>query len=96
MERQTQLPFAPGSDTSKAAAVGVGKRANHYREQVYGHIQRAGETGATDREMQAELGMSGDTQRPRRWELARKRDGIGPLIRMNGEKRKGCAVWVVC
>ncbi len=44
-------------------------RTDSDRLRVFGFIRDRGEYGATDLEMQTELGLTGDSQRPRRWEL---------------------------
>ncbi len=52
-------------------------------------IQERGAYGATDKQIQSGLNMSGDTQRPRRRELER-----AGLIREADHPRTGCKVWV--
>lgn len=43
------------------------------RARVLAFIRSCGATGATDQEIQAKLGLSGDSERPRQWELVKAR-----------------------
>lgn len=102
MDQQTEFLFVRGSETSKAAALRVDPgKAEIDRAMILGFIRASGARGATDREIQDEFDMPGDTERPRRNELAgrgrtsRNHPFWPVLIRQNGEKRDGCAVWVV-
>lgn len=64
------FPFMP-VETSEAAAEAVDpKNARAIRETVFETIKQS-PNGLTDEELQAALGLPGNTQRPRRWELAR-------------------------
>lgn len=88
MNEQITLPYAPGSDTSKAAAVRMaaqpGKiRADHRRIL---NVLLAGPL--TDKEIQRILDMPGDTERPRRGELV----AMGRVVD-TGERRDRSAVW---
>ncbi len=61
---------------------------------VFHFIAECGKEGATDHEVQTELGMTGDSERPRRWSLHR-----AGLIRDSGQRRKSPAgrpaiVWI--
>jgi len=110
MDNQTTLSFVPGSETSQAAAVrmdALGK-AEADRERLFRAIHAA-PAGMTDPEMQAALAMPGDTQRPRRNELAgngrtssahphwpvriRRRKIGGTSQKPVWEKRGGAAIW---
>ncbi len=62
-------PFVPGSQTSKAAAVGIVKGSRSLRARVMNLLRELGEYGATDEEIQDRLGMNPSTERPRRVEL---------------------------
>lgn len=78
--------------TSEAAARKVNPDA--LRSKVLEFIRAKGEEGATDCEIQAALGLSGDTQRPRRWELHK-----AGLIKDSGKTRptkfgREATVWV--
>ena len=48
--------------------------------------------GATDDEIQAALGLTGNTERPRRWELFKADLIYAAGHRVNARGRK-CAVW---
>ncbi|NQV27747.1 MAG: hypothetical protein HQ518_25645 [Rhodopirellula sp.] len=81
--------------TSKAAAVSMRPAAIAQAARVYHFIAEQGNEGATDHEVQTELGLSGDSERPRRWSLERS-----GLIRDSGRKRKSpkgrdAIVWIV-
>jgi hypothetical protein len=54
---------------SHETATLVMPRTGTYRRRVLDHITSSGEYGATDVEIQMALGISGDTERPRRVEL---------------------------
>ncbi len=71
-ERRRSTRASPpdsGSDTSREAAEQIAPVAGALAAQVLVFVVQAGENGATDHEIQQGLGMSGDTERPRRWEL---------------------------
>lgn len=55
-----------GSVTSREAARRIAPAAISQVAQVFAFILRQGSEGATDLEIQAELGLSGDSERPRR------------------------------
>jgi len=55
--------------TAHEAAAAILPRSGTLRRRVFDHIAAAGELGATDAEIQRELDMPGNTQRPRRVEL---------------------------
>ncbi len=75
-------PHTP-PETSRAAAEAVKPDAARLRQAVLRYIQSRGPAGATDQEIQAALGLAGDTQRPRRWELQK-----ADLIHDSGQRRK--------
>jgi hypothetical protein len=62
-------PSAPGSTTSRQAAVAIVDHAAAQRELVMQHIRAAGVHGLTRKEIEAATGLSGDSVRPRCWEL---------------------------
>lgn len=62
-------PAQQHSATSVAAAQAIRSNAQTLRARVLEYLQSRGETGATDEEIQAGLGMAQNTQRPRRVEL---------------------------
>lgn len=63
------VPYAKGSATSEAAAEAIKPKAGSQRARVYAFILGRGEYGATDEEIQAALGISESSVRPRRGEL---------------------------
>ena len=75
-------PSVADSPTSIAAAKQIEPKAKRDRRRVFEFIRDQGERGATDAEMQMCLSLSGDTQRPRRWELHK-----AGLIRDSGRTR---------
>jgi hypothetical protein len=83
-----------GPGTSEEAAESMQGSARQLRAQVLEYIRAHGADGCTDQEVQDGLSMSGDTQRPRRWELYRE-----GRIKKTGTTRKSasgrnCDVWV--
>ncbi len=82
------------SETSLAAAIAYAGRATTARERVFRLLEGSSE-GLTDEELQTLLGMSANTQRPRRVELER-----AGLVQDSGLTRETSAgmlavVWVV-
>jgi hypothetical protein len=63
-------PPAVNVPTSLAAADAIKPTADTLRRLVLDFLVLSGKYGATDEEMQLALGMPGNTQRPRRVELA--------------------------
>ncbi|MDD8013874.1 MAG: hypothetical protein PHX05_10375 [Acidobacteriota bacterium] len=63
------LPAHNRQPTARAAAERIAPRTATLRQRVLDYLRGRGRRGATDREMQAALGMDGNTQRPRRQEL---------------------------
>lgn len=89
-----ELFFQPHSDTSRAAAARFAPKANTARRRVFDLLVYT-PRGLTDEEMQNELRMSANTQRPRRVELERK-----GLVRDSGRRHKTrsgarAVVWIV-
>lgn len=83
-----------GTETSRQAAERITPAASAQAARVLVYIAQRGDAGATDHELQAALGMTGDSERPRRWSLQR-----AGLIRDSGQRRKSPAgraaiVWV--
>ena len=64
-------PPSNRTQTSRDAAYYMRERADSIRARVYAYIKDQGEFGATREEMEFALGYSGDTLRPRVWELER-------------------------
>jgi hypothetical protein len=67
-EHSRRLRYVRDSKTSRAAAEAMVQSADAARQRVYQCIANYGPI--CDRAIQAELAMPGDTQRPRRVELA--------------------------
>lgn len=79
------LPAHNGTETSVAAAESVRESAATLRARLLVFYRERGARGATDEEAQLVLGMAGNTQRPRRGELASAK--YGRLIEESSEKR---------
>ena len=92
-------PPAQPVDTSLAAAAKITQHTARLREAVYLYLKTQGARGATAGELEAALGLSGSTVRPR----LREAEGTAPWchgklparIRKTGEKRNGMRVYVV-
>lgn len=87
------LPLAPTATQLEAANLAL-PRSGTARAKLYDLIVEAGERGVTDEEAQWQLGMSANTQRPRRNELMR-----AGLIKDSGRTRQTrsgarATVWV--
>ncbi len=65
--------------TSRLAAQSMLHASGMLRARVHDFIRSCGALGATDRETQAALGLSSDTEVPRRWELEKR----GEVVRTN-------------
>lgn len=74
---------ANDTDTSRAAARRISPLASALTARVFHFIASRADDGATDFEVQDGLGLSGDTERPRRWTLQK----CG-LVRDSGLRRK--------
>ena len=88
--------YVRNSDTSRAAQASAEPKAGTKRALVLAFIRGRGADGATDEEIQRELPMSPNTQRPRRVELVDAR-----LIRDSGRRRATlggdmAVVWEAC
>jgi hypothetical protein len=94
---QIELDFAAPSSGPATSAESAGRilpDAARLRRRVYDFIRSRGAEGATDEEIQVALSMTGNTERPRRWELRR-----AGLVRPSGLTRKtvfggSATVWV--
>lgn len=83
------------SDTSREAAEAILPKAATLRRAVFDWLERRGDVGGTDEEIQDALGMAQNTERPRRVELWR-----GGFIRDSGRTRltrskRKAVVWIV-
>lgn len=89
-----QLPYIHGSATSKAAAERIAPKAGTKRAQVLECLKKC-PIGLTDEQIQWQLDMPANTQRPRRVELVK-----AGLIKDSGRTRPTlggdqAVVWVV-
>lgn len=101
MTQQMAIDFTPApapyqrhSRTSRAAAASIEPKTGTKRAIVLAFLRGRGPAGATDDEMQREIPMGANTQRPRRVELLAAR-----LIRDSGNERNtaggdAAVVWV--
>lgn len=62
-------PYQRHSATSLEAARDIAGKAGTLRRLVYEYLCRRGEHGATDEQIQRDLGLDGSTERPRRVRL---------------------------
>jgi len=90
MSETLSLPFAAGSDTSKAAADAMAAKPLRVRRDHERIINVLLSGGKTDNEGIEILGLDGSSYRPRRIELVR----MG-RVRDSGERRNGSTVWEV-
>ena len=67
----TFAPPAQDSATSRAAAKAIKPASRTLEKMVLAHIRACDNYGATDQEIQQALSLSGDTERPRRWQLVK-------------------------
>jgi hypothetical protein len=95
-KRRNRLVGVPhnGTDTSHAAAERITPVAISQAARVFHFIAQCGDEGATDHEVQSELGLTGDSERPRRCSLHR-----AGLIRDSRQRRKSptgrqAIVWI--
>lgn len=90
----TRVPFAVGSETSKAAAKALSPRAATSRERVLRFIQGRGNYGATDAEGQTALGMPSHSYVPRRVDLEKAGEVYDSGHRRKTPSGRLAAVWV--
>ena len=90
------LPYQPHSDTSRAAALQAQPRAHTDRARVLRYLKHCGLGGSTDEEMQEQLGMNPNSQRPRRRELVIA--GYARDSRLRRKTKSGCqaVIWQSC
>lgn len=102
-EAQEHPPSRRGAPiTSKAAAFQKVGGARAQREKVFSALERLGVHGATAEELADELGLAGDSIRPRLWELRGKngkRKDLPRRVHDSGRTRpthagRGAVVWV--
>lgn len=80
-------------NTSQEAAKAIAPTAATLRQRVLDAITAAGKAGLTDDEIQTQLWMSGNTERPRRRELedAGRITNMGKRVNARGNV---CRVWI--
>lgn len=88
MDNQTSLPFAAGSETSREAAERMAEQPTRIRRDHESILNVLLSGPKTDKEIQSILGMSGDTQRPRRGELV----AMGRVVN-TGQRRERSTLW---
>jgi hypothetical protein len=66
---EASAPSSNAAATRRAAGVAIRPDARRLRARVLEYLVGRGPTGGTDEEIQSALGLSGDTERPRRREL---------------------------
>lgn len=92
---QTIDPPTNGTDTSDAAAEAVSPtKAAAIREDVFNYIKSTGDEGVTDQEIQEFLGLDGNTERPRRWELSSKQGRIRAAGTRQTQSGRSATVWI--
>ena len=72
----------------------AGTNAAAIREQVFDFIKSRGDDGATDQEIQGHLGLDGNTERPRRWELSSKLGRIRESGTRETASGRSATVWI--
>ena len=82
------LPYAPGSDTSRAAAIRMAVKPARLRADHQRILNVLLSGPKTDREIQSILEMEGSTERPRRGELVE----MGRVYD-TGERRDRAVLW---
>jgi hypothetical protein len=86
--------------TSTAAAISVLESKDTQREHVHQAIAASGGAGRSDFEVQDLLGLDGNTERPRRWELWKQgririlRDPEGNAVKRLTPTGRRAVVWV--
>lgn len=89
-----RAPYARGSATSKAASLSVEPTTGTKRAILLAFLRGCGAAGATDEEMQLNVPMNQNTQRPRRIELVK---GLFVIDSGNTRKTVGgddATVWI--
>lgn len=82
---EISIPYAKGSQTSKAAAESISHCAARQRSIVLGYIQA--NPGCTDEEIAEGLSLNPSSARPRRLELLRA--GLIKILDENGKTKSG-------
>lgn len=90
----TGVPFVAGSITSMDAARALLNTAT-LKARVYRELVSRGREGGTDEELQMDLAMSPNTQRPRRVELVRQGFVEDSGMTRKTQARRDAVVWRV-
>lgn len=86
--------------TSRTAAASIAEGKAAQRALVYHTIDRTARYGRTDDDVQAELGLDGSSERPRRWELWKLglitilRDEAGSAVKRETRTGRRAVVWI--
>ena len=86
-------PSQRHSETSRAAAARIKKRIGPLHARLLAHLARVG--GATDEEMQRDIPMAANTQRPRRRELQLMGRVMNSGRRRLTASRSDAVVWIL-
>lgn len=91
----SRTPSVASSPSSGAAAAAIASRVGKLERLVLDCFLRAAPGGLTDREVQRELGMSGDTERPRRVWLVKNGfvENRNDETRLAAGSKRPAAVW---
>ena len=87
-------PYQRRSATSRAAALSVEPKTGTQRAIVLAFLRGCGSSGATDEQMQAQIPLSANTQRPRRVELVQARLVVDSGLTRVATSGKDVVVWV--
>jgi len=86
-------PAQRHSDTSKAAAESIRQKIGPLHIEILNFL--AGRAGATDEQMQAQIPMAANTQRPRRVELTQMGRVVDSTRRDLTRSRRQAVVWML-
>lgn len=86
-------PAQRHSETSVAAALAIEPAAGTLRAEVLACLRRCGPQGATDEEMQWDMRMGPNTQRPRRVELVDRGLVVDSGLRRRTAAGRRAVVW---
>lgn len=93
--RPTTAPYAPGSDTSHAAARShTPEDLGTLRARVWAHVERCGHHGATCDEIERDLGLTHQTASARVNELVKAGRLVDSDERRKTRSGRNATVWV--
>ena len=90
-----QAPAQEHSATSVVAARRIQRHVGRLEQLVLDALRRAGADGQTDPENQAETGLSGDSQRPRRVGLVKAGQVVPAGFKRRTPSGREAQVWVL-